>query len=418
MTKPLSGLRVLELARILAGPWAGQILADLGADVIKVERPGAGDDTRGWGPPFVEGPNGENLERRLLSFLQSRQALDRGRFRNRTRPPHRAQTRAALRHPDREFQGRRARQIRPRLQKPRTRKPASDLLLDHWLRPGRPLRAARRLRPDDPGHGRDHEHHRRAVRRRCGLVLRLPTCSPASIPRSAIQAALVQRATTGKGATSTWRCSTRRSACSPIRRCFISSSGNVPQRLGNAHATVVPYQVFPVSDGHIIIACGNDSQFARLAVLLGDPALADEPDFKTNAGRVTHRDRLIPRMLPLTQKFTRDDLLKKLEAAGVPGGPINDLADVFADPQVNHRGMRVDLPDRGGERRHHSRRAHADHDRRRGDACGPPLARPRPAHRRNPARDRRGVSLSSRRRQATLSPSPRHRCALRARAGP
>jgi crotonobetainyl-CoA:carnitine CoA-transferase CaiB-like acyl-CoA transferase len=126
---------------------------------------------------------------------------------------------------------------------------------------------------------------------------------------------------------------------------FYLSSGQVPQRLGNAHATVVPYQVFPVKDGHIIIACGNDTQFARLAVLLGDPALADEVDFKTNAGRVMHRDRLIPRMLKLTEQFTRDELLGKLEAAGVPGGPINTLADVFADPQVLHRHMRVDLPD-------------------------------------------------------------------------
>ena len=167
-----------------------------------------------------------------------------------------------------------------------------------------------------------------------------------------------------------------------------------PQRLGNAHATVVPYQVFPVSDGFIIIACGNDSQFARLAVLLGDPALADEPDFKTNAGRVMHRDRLIPRMLPLTQKFTRDDLLKKLEAVGVPGGPINDLADVFADPQVNHRKMRVDLPDaaaKGGAIPGvrtpimiDGWPAHADR----------PSPGHRPAHRRNPARDRRSLKNS------------------------
>ena len=125
--------------------------------------------------------------------------------------------------------------------------------------------------------------------------------------------------------------------------------------------------------------------------LLGDPALADEPDFKTNAGRVTHRDRLIPRMLPLTQKFTRDDLLKKLEAAGVPGGPINDLADVFADPQVNHRKMRVDLPDaaaKGGAIPGVRTPIMIDGV---ADACGSPLARARPAHRRNPARDRRSL---------------------------
>ena len=344
MTKPLSGLRVLELARILAGPWAGQILADLGADVIKVERPGAGDDTRGWGPPFVEGPNGENLS---AAYYHS---CNRGK-----------------RSIAVDFETERGRRIVQKLAQ------RSDILIENFKVGGlakfgldykslapenprliycsitgfgqrRPLCAARRLRPDDPGHGRDHEHHRRAVRPDAAWC-----CVRRRVHRRLFRArdpggaGAARR--TGKGSYIDMALLDTQVGVLANQALFYLSSGNVPQRLGNAHATVVPYQVFPVSDGHIIIACGNDTQFARLPFCSAIPRSRDEPDFKTNAGRVTNRDRLIPRMLPLTQKFTRDDLLKKLEAAGVPGGPINDLADVFADPQVNHRGMRVDLPD-------------------------------------------------------------------------
>jgi crotonobetainyl-CoA:carnitine CoA-transferase CaiB-like acyl-CoA transferase len=122
---------------------------------------------------------------------------------------------------------------------------------------------------------------------------------------------------------------------------FYLTSGQVPHRLGNAHATVVPYQVFPVADGHIIIACGNDGQFAKLMTVLGMPQMAQEERYKTNEARVVNRATLIPPMMERTQEFFAADLLAKLEAVGVPAGPINDLAQVFADPQVNHRGMRI-----------------------------------------------------------------------------
>ena len=344
MPKPLSGLRVLELARILAGPWAGQILADLGADVIKVERPGAGDDTRGWGPPFVEGPNGENLSAAYYH------ACNRGK-----------------RSIAVDFETERGRRIVHKLAQ------RSDILIENFKVGGLAKFGLdyKSLAPENPrliycsitGFGQSGPYAPRAgsdlMIQGMGGIMSV-TGEPSGPMRLgvafadvftgvysalAIQSALVQRASTGKGAYIDMALLDTQVGVLANQALYYLASGKVPARLGNAHATVVPYQVFPVADGHIIIACGNDSQFARLAVLLGDSALADEPDFKTNAGRVTHRDRLIPRMLPLTQKFTRDDLLKRLEAAGVPGGPINDLADVFADRQVLHRGMRVDLPD-------------------------------------------------------------------------
>lgn len=345
MTKPLSGLRVLELARILAGPWAGQILADLGADVIKVERPGAGDDTRGWGPPFVEGPNGENLG---AAYYHS---CNRGK-----------------RSIAVDFETERGRRVVQKLAQ------RSDILIENFKVGGLAKFGLdyKSLSPDNPrliycsvtGFGQDGPYAPRAgydlmVQGMGGIMsitgeadgdpMRLGVAFAdvftGVYSALAIQSALVQRAATGKGCYIDMALLDTQVGVLANQALFYLASGKVPARLGNAHATVVPYQVFPVSDGHIIIACGNDSQFARLAVLLGDAALADDADFKTNAGRVTNRDRLIPRMLPLTQKFTRDDLLKKLEATGVPGGPINDLADVFADPQVAHRRMRVDLPD-------------------------------------------------------------------------
>ena len=121
-------------------------------------------------------------------------------------------------------------------------------------------------------------------------------------------------------------------------------SGKVPERIGNAHPNIVPYQVFPVADGHIIIASGNDGQFAKLCAVLGEPGLAQDPMYKTNTDRVTNRAKLVAHLCGLTERLTRADLLAKLEAVSVPAGPINNLDQVFADPQVIHRGMRLDLP--------------------------------------------------------------------------
>src|SRR4051812_20382294 len=324
MPRPLAGLRVLELARILAGPWAGQILADLGADVIKVERKGAGDDTRGWGPPFFEAEDGAHLSAAYFH------ATNRGK-----------------RSIELDFESEHGRRVVQKLAR------RSDILIENFKVGGLAKFGLdyKSLAPENPrliycsitGFGQGGPYATRAgydlMIQGMGGIMSI-TGEPSGPMRLgvafadvftgvysalAIQSALVQRATTGKGCYIDMALLDTQVGVLANQAMFYLASGTIPPRLGNAHATVVPYQVFPVSDGFIIIACGNDTQFARLAVLLGDPALADEPDFKTNAGRVTHRDRLIPRMLPLTQKFTRDELLKKLEAAGVPGGPINDL---------------------------------------------------------------------------------------------
>jgi crotonobetainyl-CoA:carnitine CoA-transferase CaiB-like acyl-CoA transferase len=122
------------------------------------------------------------------------------------------------------------------------------------------------------------------------------------------------------------------------------ASGKAPRRMGNAHPNIVPYQVFPVADGHVIVAVGNDGQFARFVAVLGRPELATDERFKTNAGRVRHRPELVPVLTELTLRTTREGLLSALEAQGVPAGPINTVADVFADPQVIARGMKIDLP--------------------------------------------------------------------------
>ena len=127
------------------------------------------------------------------------------------------------------------------------------------------------------------------------------------------------------------------------------ASGEVPRRIGNAHPVVVPYQVFPVADGYIIIACGNDGQFGKLCTVLGDPGIAQDPDYKTNKDRVINRVALIDKLTALTSRMPRAEILGKLEQVNVPAGPTNTLEDVFNDPQVIHRGMRLDLPSAAGK---------------------------------------------------------------------
>ena len=344
MPGPLAGIRVLELARILAGPWAGQILADLGADVIKIERTGAGDDTRGWGPPFVEGADGNQL---AAAYYHS---CNRGK-----------------RSVAVDFETENGKRIVKKLAA------RSDIVLENFktgglAKFGLDYKSLSAEKPDliycsITGFGQDGPYSHRAgydlLIQGMGGIMDL-TGKPDDEPMRggvafadvmtgiysavAITAALNERNRTGKGSYIDMALLDTQVAVLANQASSYLISGIAPKRMGNAHPAVVPYQVFPVSDGHVIIACGNDTQFARLSALLGAPEMAQDERYRTNAGRVVNRATLIPPMMKLTAKLTRADLLAKLEAAGVPGGPINTLEDVFADPQVLARRMRIDMP--------------------------------------------------------------------------
>ena len=344
MPKPLAGLRVLELARILAGPWAGQMLADLGADVIKVERKGTGDDTRGWGPPFVEGVEGKPIGSAYFH------AANRGK-----------------RSIEADFEDEEGRRIVRKLIA------RSDVLIENFKVGGLAKFGLdyKSLAPDNPrliycsvtGFGQDGPYSQRAgydlMAQGMGGIMDLTGMADGEptrigIPMSdiftgcyaviGILAALNERGRTGKGCYVDAALVDSTVGVLSNQAMNYLVSGKVPKRIGNAHANIVPYQVFPVADGYAIVATGNDSQYVKFCNVLGAPELAQNPDYKDNTGRLKHREELIGKLSALTSQMKRDDLLAKLEAQGVPAGPINNLEQVFNDPQVVHRGMKLDLP--------------------------------------------------------------------------
>jgi crotonobetainyl-CoA:carnitine CoA-transferase CaiB-like acyl-CoA transferase len=349
MPGPLAGLRVLELARILAGPWAGQILADLGADVIKVERSGVGDDTRGWGPPFVPAADGGNLGAAYFH------GTNRGK-----------------RSIELDFDSADGKRIVKKLAA------RSDVVLENFkvgtlTKFGLDYQSLAGLNPrliycSITGFGQDGPHASRAgydlMAQGIGGFMDLtgnPDGEPlrAGVPISdlftgvyaaiGILAALARREKTGRGGYID--CALVDSTVGVLANQALNYlvSGKVPHRMGNAHPNITPYQVFPVADGHVIIASGNDNQFVKLCAALGAPELAAEPAYQDNAGRLAHRAELVARLCALSARMTRAELLAKLEAAGVPAGPINDLEQVFSDPQVIHRRMRIDPPSAAAE---------------------------------------------------------------------
>ena len=344
MPKPLAGVRVLELARILAGPWAGQLLADLGADVIKVERKGAGDDTRVWGPPFVEGKDGEHIG---SAYFHS---ANRGK-----------------RSVEVDFETEEGQRIVRKLAA------RSDILIENFKVGGLAKFKLdyKSLKDDCPqliycsvtGFGQDGPYAKRAgydlMAQGMGGVMDITGMADGEptrigIPMSdiftgvysvvGILAALHERQRTGKGCyIDTALVDTTVGILSNQALNYLVS-GNMPKRIGNAHANIVPYQVFQTADGYAIVATGNDTQYVKFCNVLGAPELASNPEYKNNIGRLKHREELIGKLSALTSKMKRDDLLAKLEAQGVPAGPINNLEQVFNDPQVVHRGMKLELP--------------------------------------------------------------------------
>jgi crotonobetainyl-CoA:carnitine CoA-transferase CaiB-like acyl-CoA transferase len=352
MPGPLAGIRVLELARILAGPWAGQLLADLGADVIKVERAQAGDDTRGWGPPFVPGKDGSHLGAAYFH------ATNRGK-----------------RSIELDFESEDGCRIVRKLAA------RSDVLIENFKVGGLAKFGLdyASLAADCPrliycsvtGFGQNGPYAARAgydlMAQGIGGFMDLtgqadgePT--RAGVPISdiftgvysvvGILAALTQRERTGRGChiDTALVDSTVGVLANQALNYLVSSE--VPKRIGNAHPNIVPYQVFPAADGHLIVATGNDRQFQKFCTVLGEDKLAADPAYATNKDRLARRSELIGKLSAATARMKRDELLDKLEAVQVPAGPINTLAQVFADPQVKHRGMLLELASaaaRGGK---------------------------------------------------------------------
>ncbi|MBD2748492.1 CoA transferase [Microvirga sp. BT688] len=347
--KPLAGLKVLELARILAGPWVGQLLADLGADVVKVERPGAGDDTRGWGPPFVEAVDGGDLS---AAYFHS---CNRGK-----------------RSIAVDFETPEGQELVRKLSE------QADVVIENFKvgglkKYGLDYESLKQVNPrlvycSITGFGQDGPYASRAgydfMIQGMGGIMDL-TGDPAGEPQKigvayvdiftgvysvvGILAALRQRDATGEGSHLDMALLDVQTSVLANQAMNYLASGKSPRRMGNAHPNIVPYQVFPVADGHVIVAVGNDGQFARFVSVLGKPELAQDERFSSNAGRVGRRAELVPILTELTLKTTREALLSALEKQGVPAGPINTVADVFADPQVIARGMRIDLSSPGAK---------------------------------------------------------------------
>ena len=343
---PLDGIRVLELARILAGPWCGQLLADLGADVVKVERAGSGDDTRQWGPPFVAARNGGEAGDLGAAYFHS---CNRGK-----------RCIAA------DFETAAGQALVRRLAA------HADVVIENFKvgglkRYGLDPESLRALNPrlvvySISGFGQDGPYAARAgydfLIQGMGGAMSItgepdgaPTKSGMAIAdlftglyaANAIQAALIRRAATGEGAWIDCALLDSQVAMLSFQATNFLVSGRDPRRFGNAHPVLVPYDLFPVADGHIIVATGNDGQFRRLCGILRAPALAADPDYLVNKDRVANRDALTARLQELTSLWRRDDLLARLDAAHVPAGPINSVAQVFADPQVRARGMAIEL---------------------------------------------------------------------------
>ncbi|MGC9369066.1 MAG: CaiB/BaiF CoA transferase family protein [Paracoccaceae bacterium] len=340
MPAPLEGLKVVELARILAGPWAGQTLADLGAEVIKVESP-EGDDTRRWGPPFIE----RDGDRSAAYF----HACNRGKksvavdFRT---PEGQALVRELVADADIVIE---------------------NFKLGGLAKYGLDYDSLGAINPrliycSITGFGQTGPYAHRAgydfiIQGMSGLmsITGEPDGQPQKVgvavtdiftgiyAATAILAAVHQRERTGKGQQIDMALLDVATAITANQAMNYLSTGTAPKRMGNEHPNLAPYQVFDCADGFIIIATGNDAQYRRLCALLDLPEMAEVPEFLTNADRIANRAAMTARLTEATRRFSKADLLAACEAQGVPAGPINDMAEVFADPQVSAREMRVDL---------------------------------------------------------------------------
>ncbi|GGF73316.1 CoA transferase [Paracoccus acridae] len=340
---PLKGLRVVELARILAGPWIGQTLADLGAEVIKVEAP-EGDDTRRWGPPFIDRPRADGTTEKVAAYFH---AANRGK----------TSVTCDFNDP-------------ADLDRLRGLIDDADVVVENFKVGGLrrfgldydtlSVRNPRLVYASITGFGQDGPRATQPgydflIQGMSGIMdlTGAPDGEPQKVGVAwidiftglygviAVQAALAERERSGRGQhldLSLLDCGV---AVLANQATNFLLGGTVPHRLGNAHPNIVPYQLFPASDGHLIVACGNDRQFAALCRVLDLLDLPTDPDFATNPARVAHRDRLVPMLSDATLRRTRADLIAAMEAVGVPAGPVNDVAEALSEPQIAARGLRV-----------------------------------------------------------------------------
>lgn len=340
MSAPLEGLKVIELARILAGPWAGQALSDLGAEVIKIESPD-GDDTRQWGPPFIE-RDGDKTAAYFHSCNRGKRSVS-----------------VDFRTP--EGQQRVLDLVRD-----------ADILIENFkvgglAKYGLDFDSLHKINPQliycsITGFGQTGPYAHRAgydyiIQGMSGLMS--ITGEPDGQPQragvavtdlftglystSGILAALYQRERTGKGQHIDMALLDCAVAATANQAMNYLSTGVPPGRTGNYHPNLTPYQVFDCADGHIIIATGNDGQYQRLCTLLGLDWMADAPEFLKNVDRVQNREKMIDLLMGETRNLSKAELLAGCEERGIPAGPINDMSDVFADPQVQARGLQIDL---------------------------------------------------------------------------
>jgi len=346
---PLHGIRVLDLSRILAGPWATQLLADLGAEVVKIERPGAGDDTRHWGPPWLADVDGQPSAESAYYL-----SCNRGK-RSLAIDFTKAEGADLLRALAAE----------------------SHVLVENYkvgglAKYGLDYASLRALNPrlvycSITGYGQtgpyaDRAGYDAAIQAQGGLmsITGEPDGAPGGGPQkvgvavadlmtgmyatTGILAALRHAEATGVGQHIDLALLDTQVGWLANQAMNYLVGGSVPQRHGSAHPNIVPYQVMPAADGHFMLAVGNDAQFRRLCEILGEPALASDARYATNAARVSHRDQLIARLSSTLQTRPLAHWLDDLQAQGVPCAPVNHIDQVFADPQVQARGMRIALP--------------------------------------------------------------------------
>lgn len=341
---PLNGVRVLDLSRVLAGPWCTQNLADMGAEVIKIEKPGAGDDTRGWGPPYFKSGQGD-LSAYYLSCNRGKKSI----------------TVDIATEEGKKI-------VRELAAK-------SDVLIENYKvgglkKYGLDYDSVKKINPkiiycSITGFGQDGPYAQKAgydfmIQGMCGLMS--VTGDPSTMPQkdgvalvdvmtgmyatSAILAALLERQRLGadyKGAHIDMALLDVGVAMMANQALNYLVSGVPPKQLGNAHPNIVPYQAFETSDGHVILAVGNDDQFARFCKIAGKMEWGADPRFESNQERVRHRDILVPMIIGVMKTKTSKQWLELFAAENIPGGPINNMKQVFEEPQVRHRAIHMNL---------------------------------------------------------------------------